>query len=193
MRNTLEKQFGFSTVIILCFSLAALGAPEYEGPGCDEQGNHCIFGTRSNRVEKWFKVGTTQELGKRCEKFIENIESRKNTIAANIPFVLNYHDFRAHWTNRIQADGQALINCSVDLHSETKDIKFETRIIKSFNWVCENENSSGICLHYLAECTDLAKASLIQNEVLDSRVQFGSSLLQGYICQVVTTIPSLTP
>lgn len=173
------------------FSLMILGniaqaAPYYSGIGCNEEGTRCTFGKPSGRVLNWSQKGTVQELGEKCEKFIENIEARKNEIAKSRKIELKYKNFTYGFTRDVQADGRAKIVCSVELHSELADVKFDSKITEKFYWVCENKDSAGICAHYMDECEASRQNALRSSDVLDAKIQLGASLLQGQICEVVT-------
>lgn len=181
----MKKTF-FAAGILMFGMLCAQAAPYYEGPGCDENGENCYFGTPSERVSHWFKKGTVQELGERCDKFIRNIDERKKKITENIPLDLAYKKFTYRWSDEVQPDGRAKIVCSVELHSENAQVKLPGTVEARFFWTCENESSSGLCLHYVKECEDARDEALKGEDVLDARIQFGASLLQGVICEVAT-------
>ncbi|WII72144.1 hypothetical protein QJS83_16905 [Bdellovibrio sp. 22V] len=173
------------------FSLMMLGniaqaAPYYTGVGCNEDGTRCTFGKPSGRVLNWSKKGTVQELGERCEKFINNIESRKNEIAKSQKVDLKYKNFTYSWSSEIEANGQAKIICRVELHSEIPTVKFDSKIVKKFFWVCENKDSAGICAHYFNECEAARDEALRSSDVLDATIYTGASLLQGQLCEIVT-------
>lgn len=175
--------------LVLCWLMVSgvsQAAPYYTGVGCDEQGLNCTFGKPSGRVLNWSKKGTVAELGERCEKFITAIENRKNEIAKSRKIDLKYKNFTYSWSNDIQADGRAKIICRVELHSELPDVKLESKTVKNLFWVCENENSGGICRHYMKECEALRDQALNDKDVIDSTIYMGGSLLQGTICTVAT-------
>jgi len=170
---------------ILVLSNITLAAPYFVGIGCNKEGTHCAFGTPSGRVLKWSQTGTTQELGDRCEKFIQNIENRKNEIAQYKNLHLEYRKFSFNWSNEIESNGHAKIICRVEIHSELPTVKLETKIYKKFFWVCD-ENDSGICQHTLDECEAARLEALKEKYVLDATVYRSASLLQGQICNVTT-------
>lgn len=177
--------------LVLAFALLILGslsqaAPYYTGVGCDEEGLNCTFGRPSDRVVRWSRMGTVQELGERCEQFIRGIDERRNEITKSQNFDLKYKKFTYSWSNEIQADGRAKIICSVELHSELPEVKLETKKFKDFFWVCENEDSAGICRHYMRECEAARVEALKGENVLDATIYRGGSLLQGNICTVAT-------
>lgn len=181
MKKTLAALFS-----LLALSSVAQAAPYYTGVGCNEEGTRCTFGKPSKRVLNWSKKGTVQELGERCEKFINTIEARKNEIAKSKKVELKYKNFTYSWSNDIQEDGRAKIVCRVELHSELPDVQFDSKIVKKFFWVCENKDSAGICAHYEDECQAARNEALRDTEVLDATIYRGASLLQGEICEIVT-------
>ncbi|MEK2644497.1 hypothetical protein [Bdellovibrio sp. BCCA] len=181
MKKTLAALFS-----LLALSSVASAAPYYTGVGCNEEGTRCTFGKPSGRVLNWSKKGTVQELGERCEKFINNIEARKNEIAKSQRVELKYKNFTYGYSQDIQEDGRAKIICSVELHSEVPEVKFDSRIVKKFFWVCESKDSAGICAHYVSECEAARDEALQDKNVLDATIYRGASLLQGSICEVVT-------
>lgn len=171
---------------LLVVSPGALAAPYYTGLGCNEEGTRCTFGTPSGRVLNWSKKGTIEELGPRCEHFINNIEARKNIIAQSQDVELQYRNFTYGYSTELDKNGHAKIVCNVELHSELKDVKIEGRLVKSLNWVCSSKKSGGPCAHYLKECESLRDQALRDSSVLDATIYFGGSLLQGNTCDVVT-------
>ncbi|KHD88446.1 MAG: hypothetical protein OM95_09625 [Bdellovibrio sp. ArHS] len=180
MKKTLAVLF------LLMAGNMAQAAPYYAGVGCNEEGTRCTFGKPSGRVLNWSKKGTIQELGERCEKFINNIEARKNEISKSQKVELKYKNFTYSWSNEIQEDGRAKIVCAVELHSELPEVKFETKSVKRFFWVCENKDSAGVCAHYFDECEAVRDEALRDGSVLDATIYRGGSLLQGNICDIVT-------
>lgn len=180
MKKTLAVLF------LLVAGNIAQAAPYYTGVGCNEEGTRCTFGKPSGRVLNWSKKGTVQELGERCEKFIANIDARKNEIAKSQRVELKYKNFTYRWTNDVQEDGRAKIVCSVELHSELADVKFDSKIVKKFYWVCENKDQGGVCAHYFDECETARDEALRDSSVLDATIYRGASLLQGSICEIVT-------
>lgn len=161
-------------------------APYYTGVGCDEEGLRCTFGTPSGRVLEWSRKGTVQEMGERCEKFINEIDARRAQIAQRRNLDLKYKKFTAQWSNEIQADGRAKIICRIELHSELPEVKIEGKKFKNYNWVCDDENSPGICRHYMRECEEARREALKGEDVLDATIYLGGALLQGMTCTVVT-------
>jgi hypothetical protein len=179
------------TLLMIALSLLTLNsvsqaAPYYAGIGCDEEGLRCTFGKPSGRVLKWSKTGTAQELGQQCEHFLNNIETRKNNIAKEMPLVLKYKNYTYSWSNEVQADGRAKINCNIEIHSELAEVKVQMHKVKDFFWTCDDDRSAGPCAHTMSECERVRDEALSGENVLDSRIYMGGSLLQGRICTVVT-------
>lgn len=182
MKKTLWTFLG-----LLMASASVQAAPYYVGPGCNAEGTKCLFGKPSGRVMKWSKKGTIDELGARCEKFLSNIENRKNEIAKTHNVVLKYKDPVAYWSRDVdENNGQAKIVCSVELHSELPNVKLDGKIIKKLFWVCENEDTPGVCAHYERECEAARDEALKDKEVLDATIYRGASLVQGSICEITT-------
>lgn len=171
---------------LLLLANVAHSAPYYTGVGCNEEGTRCTFGTPSKRVLNWSRKGTTKELGEKCEKFLQNIEDRKNEIAKSKNVVLKYKNFTYSWSRDLEENGQAKIVCNVEIHSELADVKVVPQTSKEFFWVCENEQSAGICRHYMSECEQARQEALKGVNVLDATIYMGGSLLQGVICTVAT-------
>ena len=169
-------------LVTITWGISIQAALYYIGVGCNEEGTNCLFGLPSNRVLNWTSKGTAQELGEHCENFIANIEARKIELGKNQDLVLKYKNFTRSLTSEIQENGQAKIICSVEIHSERADVKVISQTYRTLNWVCENEQSAGICNHYLKECEDLRQASFSEPGVLDSAIFWGGSLLQGTRC-----------
>ncbi|XGC79385.1 hypothetical protein ACES2L_08590 [Bdellovibrio bacteriovorus] len=170
---------------LVVFSNIAQAAPRYTGIGCNDDGTKCIAGKPSKRVLKWSKKGTVDELGQKCEKFLANIEARKNVIAKNRNVQLKYENFVYSWSRDLEANGQAKIICEVELHSET-NVKFESKIVKKFYWVCENEDSAGICKNYFSDCEKARDQQLKDPSVLDATIYTGATILQGPLCEIAT-------
>lgn len=181
MKKTLIHIFS-----IMAFTQTTQAAPYYEGPGCNEDGTRCIFGTPSGRVLNWSKMGTVEDLGERCEKFISDIENRKNEIVKERDdVVLQYRNFTLSWSRDLDSKGRAKLICSVELHSEIAHVKMEGRTIKTLNWVCIDRNAGGVCAHYLDECEAMRDEALKDKTILDATIYFNGSLLQGTTCDIV--------
>lgn len=179
MKRTLAALFS-----LMVMGQIAQAAPYYTGIGCNEEGTKCIAGKPSGRVLKWSKKGTTQELGERCEKFLDNIEARKKVIAKSRKVELKYKEFHYSWSSELQANGQAKIICSVEIHSEVPDVKIKAKIEQKMFWVCDNKESVGICKHYMSECEAARDQLLRDPSVLDATIYKGASLLQGELCEI---------
>lgn len=173
-------------VSVIAFSQVVTAAPYYSGIGCNAEGTKCAFGKPSKRVLSWSKQGSVTELGNKCEKFLSNIEARKNVIAQNQNVVLAYKNFTYSWSNKIDSNGQAQIICQVELHSELENVKIVSETYKKLNWVCETKEQPGICAHLRSECEALRDQALTDNAVLDATIYSGGSLAQGDICYVAT-------
>jgi hypothetical protein len=173
-------------ISLMTFSQVVSAAPYYTGVGCNAEGTKCTFGKPSKRVLNWKKQGTIAELGKKCEKFLENIEARKNVIAQHRPAVLEYRNFHYSWSKKIDAEGQAQIICEVELHSELENVKIVSETYQKFYYVCENAEQAGICKHLRSECEAVRDQALRDPSVLDATVYNGSSLAQGDICYIAT-------
>lgn len=171
---------------LLMLGSIAHAAPYYTGVGCNETGDRCIFGKPSKRVLQWSRKGTTQELGERCEKFIESIDARKKDIASKRAFELEYKKFTYSWSSEIDNNGRAKIICSVELHSELENVKIIGQKVKSLFWVCENKDDAGICKNYESDCERIRQEALKGENVLDATIYRGGSLLQGNICDIYT-------
>ncbi len=178
------KKFMAVVLGLIAFSQSTFAAPYYTGIGCNAEGTACTFGKPSKRVLNWSKKGTIAELGAKCEKFLENIETRKNVIAQNQPVVLQYKNFHSSWSSESEPTGQAKIICKVEIHSELENVKIISKTYKSMNWVCDNEQQAGICKHYMRECEAARDQALQDSRVLDATIYLGSSLAQGQICYV---------
>jgi opacity protein-like surface antigen len=63
-------------VSILVAAMSASAAPDFEGPGCKEDGTGCFFGTPSHRVANWFEDGSVEKMGDKCEKFLSGIKEK---------------------------------------------------------------------------------------------------------------------
>ncbi|MCB0369216.1 MAG: hypothetical protein KDD45_07100 [Bdellovibrionales bacterium] len=171
---------------IFILSLSTIAAPPYEGIGCDKDGEYCILGKPTGRVLKWIKIGTIAELGSLCENFINQIENRKNEILKDHLVDLKYKNFSYRWHHELDSNGHAKIVCSVQLNSEIETVKFETNNVQSFNWVCKDNDSDGICLHHENECQQALEKQLSKPEILDAAIYRGASLFQGSICTITT-------
>ncbi len=176
---------------IMAFSLLALsggayGAPYYAGIGCNAEGTRCTFGKPSERVLNWSKRGTAQEMGDRCQKFINQIEARKSEIAKARPVVMNYKNFTYRYSQDLDENGHAKIVCQVELHSEIPDVKFDSQSVKRFFWVCQEKNSHGPCAHAWSECEAARDEALLDKDVLDATIYVDASLLQGNMCEIAT-------
>lgn len=176
------------TALVALFLLSSIGqaAPYYTGIGCNEEGTSCIAGKPSKRVLQWSRKGTVDELGSRCEKFFENLEQRQRVIGSQRAIDLKYKNFTFSWVaGDLDQNGHAKIRCSIELHSEIADVKIVGEKVKSLYWVCENENSGGICKNYESDCETLRQQTLKDPTVLDATIYRGASLMQGNICDVV--------
>lgn len=173
-------------ISLMMLGSIAHAAPYYTGIGCNEAGDRCTFGKPSKRVLQWSRKGTTQELGERCEKFIQNIDTRKKDIASKRALELEYKKFTYSWSSDIDANGRAQIICNVELHSELENVKIVGYKVKSLFWVCESQDSAGICKNYASDCEQIRQEALKGENVLDATIYRGGSLLQGNICDIVT-------
>lgn len=173
-------------ISLVTFSQVVSAAPYYTGVGCNAEGRNCVFGKPSKRVLNWSKQGTIAELGSKCEKFLANIEARKNIIAQNQAVVLAYKNFTYSWSKKIDAQGQAQIICQVELHSELENVKIVSETYKKMNWVCDSKEQPGICAHLRSECEAVREQALQDSTVLDATIYNGGSLAQGDICYIAT-------
>jgi hypothetical protein len=164
----MKKAISMLSMMMILTGIAQ-AAPYYTGPGCNEEGTSCLFGTDSGRVVEWRKKGTLDEMGQGCEKFINRIEERKNEI------------LKSQQTRQIQD-----VQCKIELHSELPDVKFEHKMIKRFFWVCDDDSSGGICGARMKDCVAARDQALQDPEVLDATIYLDASLLQGRMCEVVT-------
>lgn len=180
------KKFVAALISVVAFSQVVTAAPYYTGVGCNAEGTKCTFGKPSKRVLNWTKQGTVSELGNKCEKFLANIEGRKNIIAQNRPVVLDYRNFTYSWAKKIDQNGQAEIICQVEIHSELENVKIVSETYKKLNWVCDTKDQPGICAHLKSECEALRDQALQDSTVLDATIYKGGSLAQGEICYVAT-------
>ncbi|AHI06234.1 hypothetical protein BDW_08670 [Bdellovibrio bacteriovorus W] len=169
---------------LLLTSSLVHAAPYYEGPGCDAEGNRCLFGRPSDRVVFWSKSGSVETLGSRCELFIQNIQSRSKTMPNSKNMVLDYRNFTYSWTNVIDANGRANIRCHVEIHSENPNYRFKFKSVIKKNWVCESKSDAGICRNYLSDCVKARDQAMKDPAVLDATIYRDASLLQGSMCSV---------
>jgi hypothetical protein len=181
----MKKAISMLSMMMILTGIAQ-AAPYYTGPGCNEEGTSCLFGTDSGRVVEWRKKGTLDEMGQGCEKFINRIEERKNEILKSQHVVLKYRNFTARLMRDPQTRQIQDVQCKIELHSELPDVKFEHKMIKRFFWVCDDDSSGGICGARMKDCVATRDQALQDPEVLDATIYLDASLLQGRMCEVVT-------
>lgn len=169
---------------LLLTSSLVNAAPYYEGPGCNADGTRCLFGLPSDRVVYWTKSGSVDDLGSRCELFIQNIQSRSQKLPNSKGLVLDYRNFTYSWTQVIDNNGRANIRCRVEIHSENPKYRFKFKSIIKKNWVCESKSDAGICRNYLSDCVKAREQALKDPAVLDATIYRDASLLQGSMCSV---------
>lgn len=169
---------------LLLTSSFANAAPYYEGPGCDAEGNKCLFGRPSDRVVMWSKSGSIDDLGSRCEIFIKNIQSRAKKMPNSQNMVLDYRNFTYSWTQKIDKNGRADIRCNVEIHSENANYRFKFKAVTKKLWVCENKDDAGICRNYFSDCEKAREQALKDPSFLDVTIWRDGSLLQGNMCTV---------
>lgn len=173
-------------VAVIGSSVLSQAAPYYTGVGCDESGTRCLFGTRSEQVLDWFEDGTSDYLGERCEHFMARIAEKKKQLEAYFgsDLVLNFKKFTLIKMPQISSNGQA-IRCSIEIHSENPQFLIQAKRVRSFNWVCADDEKSLPCRHRISECVAAADGARGDRDVLTTATWGGASLLQGQICTAV--------
>jgi hypothetical protein len=125
-------------------------------------------------------------MGQKCSKFMDEIDQKRQNIQKELgsDFELRYKKFRYSWVPPIDKNGEASIRCSVELHSENAQYLFAKKTYDKLFWVCDNEESVGICAHYRRECKKMADELSTAPMSLGSEIDEISSLLQGDSCYI---------